>query len=76
GLSAISRKVATLFRHHKRGALTMSWYVGFIPLVIAAGVWWTLARLNRVVRWFRLGELIFWDAIILVIIYLVWLRWF
>jgi hypothetical protein len=54
----------------------MSWFVGFIPLVIAAGIWWALARLNRSVRWFRIGELIFWDAIILVIIYLVWLRWF
>ena len=54
----------------------MSWFVGFIPLVIAAGVWWALARLNRVVRWFRIGELIFWDAILLVIIYLIWLRWF
>jgi len=25
---------------------------------------------------FCTGELIFWDAIILVVIYLVWLRWF
>jgi len=54
----------------------VSWYIGFIPMGIAAVAWWGLARVNRILRWFRLGELIFWDAIILVIVYLVWLRWF
>ncbi len=43
---------------------------------IAVVAWWGLARVNRALRWFRLGELIFWDAIILVIVYLLWLRWF
>jgi hypothetical protein len=38
--------------------------------------WLTLHRLNRVKGWFRIGELIFWDAIALVLIFLVWLRWF
>ncbi len=54
----------------------MSWYIGFIPMGIAAVAWFGLARANRALRWFRIGELIFWDAIILVIVYLVWLRWF
>ena len=54
----------------------MSGYTGFIPMVITVIAWWGLARVNRVLRWFRLGELIFWDAIILVITYLIWLRWF
>jgi hypothetical protein len=43
---------------------------------IAAVAWAGLAGANRKLRWFRLGELIFWDAIILVVIYLVWLHWF
>jgi hypothetical protein len=48
----------------------------FIPLGIAALAWFGLHRLNRAKRWFRLGELIFWDAIVLVLIFLIWLRWF
>ena len=31
---------------------------------------------NRSRRWFSTGELIFWDAIALVILQLVWLIWF
>jgi hypothetical protein len=54
----------------------VSWFTGFIPLLIAAAAWWGLARVNRLLHWFRKGEIVFWDAIILVIFYLVWLRWF
>ncbi len=48
----------------------------FVPLLLAAIVWFSLWRINRRPRWFTLGELIFWDAIVLVIVQLVWLRWF
>jgi hypothetical protein len=47
-----------------------------VPLAVAALGWLALYRLNRSRRWFRIGELIFWDAIFLVLIFLVWLRWF
>jgi hypothetical protein len=47
-----------------------------VPLGIAALGWVALHRLNRVKEWFRVGELIFWDAIILILIFLMWLRWF
>jgi hypothetical protein len=32
--------------------------------------------LRHAKRWFRIGEVIFWDAILLVLVYLVWLQWF
>jgi hypothetical protein len=35
-----------------------------------------LARLNRRKAWFRLGEVIFWDVIALILVFLIWLRWF
>ncbi len=54
----------------------MSALVGLLPVALAALGWYALHRLNRRRRWFRIGELIFWDAILLVLIYLVWLRWF
>jgi hypothetical protein len=47
-----------------------------VPLGIAALCWLALHRLNRAKGWFRIGELVFWDAIALVLIFLVWLRWF
>ena len=47
-----------------------------IPVAIAALGWYGLYRLNRGRRWFRLGELIFWDAILLIVVFLTWLRWF
>lgn len=46
------------------------------PLGISAVLWWAFARINRTRRWFTLGELIFWDAILLILVQLVWLRWF
>ncbi len=54
----------------------MSVLVGLVPVAIAAGLWWGVARLNRRVRWLRTGDIVFWDAVLLVAVYLVWLRWF
>jgi hypothetical protein len=50
--------------------------IHLIPVGIAAALWFLLARLNRTTGWLRTGELVFWDAILLVVIFLVWLRWF
>lgn len=50
--------------------------LALVPIGIAAVFWPGLYRLNRRRGWFRIGELIFWDAIVLVLVYLVWLRWF
>jgi hypothetical protein len=47
-----------------------------VPLAIAALGWAALHRVNRRRGWFRMGEVIFWDAILLVLIFLAWLRWF
>jgi hypothetical protein len=54
----------------------MSTLIGLVPVAIAAAGWYGLHRLNRATRWFRIGEVIFWDVILLILIYLVWLRWF
>ncbi len=54
----------------------MSTLMGLVPVAIAAAGWYGLYRLNRAKRWFRIGEIIFWDAILLILVYLVWLRWF
>ena len=54
----------------------MSLLMGLVPVAIAAVGWYGLYRLNRATRWFRLGEVIFWDAILLILVYLLWLRWF
>jgi len=50
--------------------------LGLVPVGLAALGWYGFHRLNRRRGWFRVGELIFWDAILLVLVYLVWLRWF
>jgi hypothetical protein len=47
-----------------------------VPLGIAALGWLALHRVNRRRGWLRTGEVIFWDAILLVLIFLAWLRWF
>jgi len=47
-----------------------------IPLGITLALWLALARVNRTLGWFRTGELVFWDAILLIATFLVWLRWF
>jgi len=54
----------------------MNWLLNFVPFAIAALIWWGLAFISRRMNMMRIGELIFWDAIILVIVYLIWLRWF
>lgn len=54
----------------------MSALVHLIPLGLAGLVWYGLSRINRARGWFRRGEIIFWDAVLLVVIFLVWLRWF
>ncbi len=54
----------------------MSPWLGIIPVAIAAAGWYGLYRLNRARRWFRIGEIIFWDVILLILVYLAWLRWF
>jgi hypothetical protein len=54
----------------------MSTLLGLVPVALAAFGWYGLHRLNRRKRWFRIGEVIFWDAILLVLVYLLWLRWF
>ena len=46
------------------------------PLLLAALAWLALQRLNRAKGWFRPGEVIFWDAVVLLVVFLVWLRWF
>lgn len=46
------------------------------PVAIAAALWILLWRINKRRRWFTVGEVLFWDAIILIIAQLVWLRWF
>ncbi len=50
--------------------------VHFIPLALSGVGWYLLYRLNRRKNWFRIGEVIFWDAIILILVFLVWLMWF
>jgi hypothetical protein len=50
--------------------------IHLIPVGIAAALCFVLARVNRTTRWFRTGELVFWDAILLIMTFLVWLRWF
>jgi len=47
-----------------------------LPVGLAALFWIVLHRINRRLAWFRIGELIFWDAIALILITLAWLRWF
>ncbi|MDH3473998.1 MAG: hypothetical protein OEM59_09910 [Rhodospirillales bacterium] len=54
----------------------MSGLLALVPLGLAAALWYALYRVNRRRGWFRPGELIFWDAIALILITLTWLRWF
>jgi hypothetical protein len=53
-----------------------TWPNGRFYLLSAAIVWFGLWAVNRRRRWFTIGEVIFWDVIVLIIIQLVWLRWF
>ena len=54
----------------------MNGLIHLVPLSLAALCWWLFYRFNRTRGWFRVGELIFWDAILLILIFLVWLIWF
>lgn len=54
----------------------MNGLIALAPIGFAAVFWFALHRFNRPRGWFRIGELIFWDAIALILIYLAWLRWF
>jgi hypothetical protein len=54
----------------------MTALLGLVPVAVAALGWYALHWLNRRKGWFRIGEVIFWDAILLVLVYLAWLRWF
>jgi hypothetical protein len=50
--------------------------IHLIPLGVTAALWLALSRLNRSTGWLRTGEVVFWDAILLIVVFLVWLRWF
>ncbi|MCG8419527.1 MAG: hypothetical protein MJE77_16475 [Proteobacteria bacterium] len=50
--------------------------IHLIPLAISALGWCVFGQLNRRMGWFRRGEVIFWDAIFLVVVFLIWLRWY
>ena len=54
----------------------MSSLAVFIPFPVTALFAWLFYRFNRHRRWFTVGEMIFWDIIVLVVLQLVWLIWF
>ena len=54
----------------------MSAALHLVPVAVAALGWYGVHRLNRSKGWFRIGELVFWDVIILILVFLVWLKWF
>lgn len=54
----------------------MSGLVHLVPLAIGAGLGYLLYRVNRPRQWLRVGELIFWQIVLLIIIFLIWLIWF
>ena len=54
----------------------MSGLIHLVPLAIAGVLAYLLHRVNRPRRWLRIGELIFWDVVLLIIVFLVWLIWF
>ena len=54
----------------------MSHLLVFIPFPVAALCAWLFHRFNRRRKWFTLGELIFWDIIMLIVLQLIWLIWF
>jgi ABC-type sugar transport system ATPase subunit len=64
------------FPEAQRHFSAVSGLLAFVPLGLAAALWYALHRVNRRRGWFRPGELIFWDAIALILITLAWLHWF
>ncbi len=54
----------------------MSGLVHLVPLSAAVLCWYLLYRVNKPRQWLRVGELIFWDAVLLIVLFLIWLIWF
>lgn len=54
----------------------MTGWIHLVPLGVAAAFWYVIYRVNRRFRWFRVGELIFWDVVLLIVLFLLWLIWF
>jgi hypothetical protein len=54
----------------------MTGLVHLVPLAIAAAVGYLVYRVNRPRQWLRIGEVIFWDIALLIVIFLIWLIWF
>ena len=54
----------------------MSHFVHLVPLAIATGLGFLLHRVNKSRQWLRVGELIFWDVVLLIVVFLIWLIWF
>lgn len=54
----------------------MSPLIHLLPLGLSALLWFGLAAANRRLGWLRLGEVIFWDVVILAVVFLVWLRFY
>ena len=50
--------------------------LAFVPLLLAAICWLAFWRVNRIRQWFTVGAVLFWDVIVLILIQLVWLRWY
>jgi hypothetical protein len=50
--------------------------IHLIPAGISAALWLAVSRLNRRTGWLRPGEIVFWDAILLILVFLIWLRWY
>lgn len=48
----------------------------FVPLIASVFVWAAMWRINRTRGWFTIGELIFWAVIVLIVLQLIWLRWY
>jgi hypothetical protein len=47
-----------------------------VPIALSGACWYGVFKINRSRHWLRFGEVIFWDVILLIVIGLVWLRWF
>jgi hypothetical protein len=54
----------------------MNGLIHLLPVGFAMACWYLAYRVNRVHRWFRVGELVFWDVVLLIVVFLFWLIWF
>ena len=61
-------------RKSSGNAVPLLIFTHLIPVLLAAVLWYLLSALNGRKGWFRIGEIIFWDVIILIIVLLIWLR--